>query len=182
MPLSIAHARIAVASLFVAISIVGVGFIFNYWSSQGIAGAAGRSMLFIVIMASVHLAGYLLYAQQTFPFRVETAPAHRASFEFSPQYWPALKDAIMLQLVIGMLTALMLDGGRSFEFFKVALIGHWIGILIAVGRRPLSPAKTDIFLIRWGVLLLLFATGWVAPFVWSLIGESHVSGWERLWN
>ena len=179
--MSVAHARIAVASLFVAISILGVGFVFGYWHSEGIAGAVGRSALFLVIMACVHLAGYLLYVEQHSPVHAE-AISPWASFDYSPQYWPALKLAVFLQLVLGVLTALMLDGGRSFGFLKVALIGHWIGILLIIGRRPHSPTKVDIFLIRWGVLLLLLVAAGIAPFIWLMIGEYHLSGWERLWH
>jgi hypothetical protein len=79
-----------------------------------------------------------------------------------------------------MLTALMLDGGRTFGFFKVAVLGHWVGILMIIGRRPISPTKWDIFFIRWGVLLLLTAAGLIAPLVWAIIGDSHLSGWQRL--
>jgi hypothetical protein len=181
--MAIAPARIAIAVSFVAISLLGAGFIYSYWASESVAGAAGRSILFVVIMASVHIAGYLLYVEQTIPLRSETvSPPVRASFEFAPQYWPAIKDAIILQLVFGFFTALMLDGGRSFEFFKVAFVGHWIGILMIVGRRPISPTKVDILFIRWGLLLLLLTMGVIAPFIWSMIGESHLSGWQRLWD
>jgi hypothetical protein len=180
--MTIAPARFAVAASFVAVSLVGTGFLFGYWASESIAGAAGRSILFIVIMASVHLAGYLLYVQQAPPMRPVSMPLPRASFEFSPQYWPAIKDAIVLQLLFGVPSALLLDGGRVFGFFKVALIGHLSGMLMIIGRRPMSPTKTDIFFIRWGILLLFLATGVIAPFIWSIIGESHLSGWQRLWD
>jgi hypothetical protein len=144
-------------------------------------GAVGRSALFLVIMACVHLAGYLLYVEQLSPVHAD-AISPRASFDYSPQYGPALKRAVLLQLVAGVLTALMLDGGRSLGFFKVAIIGHWIGILLITGRRPHSPTKVDIILIRWGALLLLLVAAGIAPFIWLMIGESHLSGWERLSN
>jgi hypothetical protein len=103
-------------------------------------------------------------------------------FELVSTYWPAFKSALIFQFVFGVLTALMLDGGRSFEFFKVAFAGHWIGILIIIGRRPISPTKADIFFIRWGLPVVMLATGLVAPFIWSMIGASHLSGWQRLWD
>jgi len=93
---------------------------------------------------------------------------------------PALRDGILLQAVFGVLTALMLDMGRSFGFFKVALIGHWMGIFVIMGRRPLSPTKWDIFFIRVGVLAILTLVVLIAPIVWNVIGESHLSGFERL--
>jgi hypothetical protein len=171
--MTIAPARIAVAASFMAISIVGAAFVFTYWASESISGAAGRSILFIVIMASVHLAGYLLYVQQALPTRAESTPLARASFEFSPQYWSAIKDAIILSLLFGVPSALLLDGGRVFGFFKVALIGHLSGILMTMGRRPMSPTSADILFIRWGVLLLFLATGVIAPFIW--VGDRRES-------
>jgi hypothetical protein len=180
--MTIAPARIAISASFVVISLLGAGFVFSYWASESVAGAAGRSILFIVIMASVHLAGYLLYVEQTLPMRAEAIPPSRASFEFSPNYWPAIKDAIVLQLLFGVPSALLLDGGRVFGFFKVALIGHISGILMIIGRRPISPTKADILFIRWGVPVVMLGTALVAPFIWPIIGESHLSGWQRLWD
>jgi hypothetical protein len=84
--------------------------------------------------------------------------------------------------MFGIPSALLLDGGRVFGFFKVAFVGHWIAILMIIGRRPMSPTKADILIVRWGVLLLLLATGVIAPFIWSVIGESHLNGWQRLWD
>ena len=176
-----AHARISVAVSFIIMSVAGAGFVFTYWSTQSIAAAAGRSILFVVVMACVHLAGYILYVQQNYPQPTEDVP-QRAAFEFSPRYGSALNQAIVLQIVFGVLTALMLDMGQSFGFFKVAFLGHWVGILLIIGRRPLSPTKVDIFFIRWGILLLLAITGGIAPLVWKIIGESDLNGWQRLWG
>ena len=174
-----AYARIAVTGSFVVMSIIGAGFVFSYWSSQSITTAAGCSILFLVIIACVHLAGYILYVRQD-SHKLAKAVPPQASFQYSASYWPALKVAIVGQVVLGILTALMLDGGRTFGFFKVALLGHWIGILMIIGRRPLAPIKWDLFFIRWGVLLLLIVAGLVAPLVWAIIGESSLSGWQRL--
>lgn len=176
-----AHARIAVATSFIVMSTVGAGLVFAYWYSQNSVVAAGRAVFFIVIMACVHLAGYLLFVQQDFANPVESA-APRGSFEISPLYWHALKTAVLLQLFFGALTSLMLDLGRSFGFFQVALLGHWIGILLIITRRPLSATKIDIFFIRWGIVLLLIMARLIAPLVWAIIGESDLSGWQRLWG
>ncbi len=141
--------------------------------------AAVRSTLFLMVMGCVHIAGYLLYVQQFAASTSETVP-DRSSFTFSDAYWPALKVAVILQAVLGILTALMLDGGRSFVFFEVAFVGHWIGILLIMGRRPLTPTRFDLIYVRYGVIINLVLAGIIAPAVWSLIGESTLSGWERL--
>src|SRR5438128_1748694 len=144
------RARIAVTISFIIMSIVGAVSVYFSWSRQNVAVATSRCVLFVVIVACVHLAGYMLYAQQDCPQPAE-AVSQRAPFEFSPLYWPALKFGVVLQLVFGMLAVLNLDTGESVGFFKVAFLGHWVGILLIMARRPLSPTKVDIFFIRWGI-------------------------------
>jgi hypothetical protein len=178
--MSDSQARIAVATSFIVMSMLGAGLLFITWSSQDTTVAVSRSILFIVVIACIHLAGYLLYVQQGGRDAVESAISQEPS-EASSQYWSALKHGIVLQLIVGVLAALSLDLGESLGFFTVAALGHWIGIFfIIIARRPHSPSKVDILFIRWGIVLLLIVTGLIAPFVWSLIGESHLSGWQRL--
>jgi hypothetical protein len=176
-----AHARIAVTASFVAVSVIGAGWVFAYWFAESTVVATARSMLFVLITACIHGAGYLMYIQQDAAKPAEAVPK-RTSFELSHEYWHALKHAILLQALFGVLTGLMLDGGRSFGFFKVAFVGHWVGILLIIGRRPLAPTKTDILCIRWGTVLLLAVADLGAPLVWSIVGESSLTGWERLWH
>ncbi|MEX2315693.1 MAG: hypothetical protein WD669_00980 [Pirellulales bacterium] len=175
------HARLAIAALYGLTSLIGFGLLFAFWASQSVAAASGRSLLFLLIMGCIHLAGYLLYVQQFAAEPVETSQS-RASFEFSPHYWPALKFAIVMQFVFGVLTALMLDMGESAGFFKVALISHWLLIFEIVGRRPMSPTSVDVVVIRYGLVFCWFVAGLVAPWVWSIIGESPLSGWDRLFG
>lgn len=175
------RARLVIGISFFAMSIIGVGVVFSSWANQSLADAFGRSILFLVIMGCVHLVGYLLYVQQFVPKSKDTAGG-RASFEFAPQYWSALKTGVVLQLVICVLTLLLLDMGRAFGFFRVALIAHWMGIIVIMGRRPTSPTKVDILFIRWGILPLFLLSVWLGPLVWRIIGESPLSGWERWWG
>jgi hypothetical protein len=175
------QARIAVGSLFVVTALAGAALVYSHWSNVSVPTASGRAILFVVIMACVSLAGYLLYEKQYDAKLIEAVP-EGMEFEFSPLYWPALKFGISVQAILGILMALMLDGGRSFELFKVAFLSHWCVILLSAARRPTWPTKTDIIFIRWGTPLLMLAVGAIAPFVWKIIGESDVSGWQRLWS
>jgi hypothetical protein len=175
----IATARLAVGVSFVVTSVLGFSFVFAYWANQSVVAAAGRGALFLAILGCVHLVGYLLYVDQFRPATVVSAERQN-SFDFWQQYGAAVKDALVVQGVFGVLTGLMLDGGRSFKFFTVALMGHWLTILLIIGRRPMSPTKFDIFCIRWGLVFAMLLVGVIAPAVWSIIGESHLSGLERL--
>jgi hypothetical protein len=100
--------------------------------------------------------------------------------DFSQYTWPAIKCGLLVDVVFSVLMALMLDGGRSARYCLVALIGHWLLIVLIVARRPASPTRIDLFCIRWGLPLLMILTNILAPYVCSVVGESTLSGIERL--
>src|SRR5262245_2781055 len=79
----------------------------------------------------------------------ESAP-ERSSFEFADEYQPALKIGAVLDAVLFVIGALMLDGGRAFGFVGIALGAHWIGNLMTMARRPLAPTRFDRFYVRYG--------------------------------
>lgn len=176
-----ARARVVVVVSFVLMSVMGAGFILAYWANQSVARAAYRSLLYLVIIGCVHLAGYLLYVQQ-FQAAASAPVSRRISSGISDKYWPALKQGLLLQIIFGVLSALILVAGDPFMLFAVALLGHWMGILMIVLRRPTSPTAVDLFFVRYGIVLLMIATVLVAPSVWSIIGESHLNGLERLFG
>ncbi|HEX3601299.1 MAG TPA: hypothetical protein VHU84_14200 [Lacipirellulaceae bacterium] len=173
------RAQASVAVSFVIISTLGAGFLFAAWASRSLATAEIRSTLFIVVMACVHIVGYILYAQQDLTGSTQPVLKQR-SFNISPRYAPAFGNAICFQAILGILTALLLDGGRTFSFFAVAFLAHWVGILLVVSRRPAAPTEFDLSFIRIGILPILLVTSGIAPAVWTIIGESDLSGWQRL--
>jgi len=85
------YARPIIIVSFVVASVLGASFVFAYWADQSIAIGATRSVLVVVILACVHLAGYLLYVRQfadgrtgkfTTPSASATEFAHR-----KPRQW-----------------------------------------------------------------------------------------------
>jgi hypothetical protein len=158
-------------------SVFGISVIFFAWAGTNLTLAVGRSILFVVVMGCVHLAGYLLYVRQ-FEGAAGTTPNAMAA-EIAPTWWPAARLAIKLDGALLILTALILDGGRSFAFCQVAVVGHWLGVLIVALRRFRSPTFWDVIFIRYGGIMLFLLLGLIAPAVWSIIGESPLSGLER---
>jgi len=105
--------------------------------------------------------------------------------KISAEYVPSLTVALWIDGVLLVLTALLLDGGRTFGFFSVAALAHWGAIAVILLRRPASPSRFDLIVVRYGALFFWCIIMWFAPVVWSIIGESHLSGWERfrsLWD
>lgn len=83
------------------------------------------------------------------------------------RYHRALEIAIGQHLVAFVATAFMLDGGEMLRMTLVAMAAYWTFILVILLRRPLSPTKIDLLVIRWGfvpvgaiALAAAFAIGW----------------------
>jgi hypothetical protein len=104
----------------------------------------------------------------------------RRLFELSLLYLPAVLTGFVVQVLLFLLTGLVLDFGRTNRLCAIALVGHWVGVLLVLHRRPLSPTRSDLWFIRWGAVPLLLAAPWVAELVYALIGHSSLSGLERL--
>ena len=91
----------------------------------------------------------------------------------------ALKSGVILQAVLFVVTACMLDGGQLSSQFLVAMIGYWLGVAFIVARREMQPSKLDLLFIRYGSLVLLVLAPFVAKIVYRMIGESPLTGLER---
>ena len=77
----------------------------------------------------------------------------------SPAYDRVFRTALITQLVIGCLAALLLDGGVTARVVGVAMLGFWLGVAILVTRHRFQPSKFDLAFIQWGfwpVLVIAF--------------------------
>jgi hypothetical protein len=173
------NARKSVGASFLILSSVGASFIFWRWSGKGSAVAFCQAAIFVVVMAAVHGAGFILYEEQKHPKSVE-ATLQSALHGISPLYWAAFREAAFAQSLLGIPMALLLDGGRTFSFFIVALLSDWVCIILIVARRPMTPTKFDLSFIRIGILPMCILTGAIAPLIWRIIGESDRNGLQRL--
>lgn len=81
-----------------------------------------------------------------------------SDIEFSPKYHSDVKHAIILQLVVGLLLLLLLDGGAMARLGGLVMVGFWIGTMVIMGLRPKAPTSADIRYIKWGYLPLLLLT------------------------
>jgi hypothetical protein len=127
---------------------------------------------------------------------VPTRP--RRSFEFSSRYHSALLWCLASQGVAGFLVGMTVGlfevwasisqpvvenpGPRFAEFLVIAVLSQWLVILYILLRRPKSPTKSDLWFIRVGIFPMLLAAPFLAYGVWSVIGHSTESGWERLFS
>ena len=74
---------------------------------------------------------------------------------FSEEYRRPIQWALIQQLVIGILSLLMLDGGMMARQCALVLVAFWVGTVLILWRRPANPTSWDLSLIQFGFVLLL---------------------------
>ena len=92
------------------------------------------------------------------------------SLPISPSYRKPVFEAVVLQILLGLLSALILDGGTTARICGIALVGFWVGAVLLICRRPHSPTRSDIELLRFGYLPLIVIAFFVVHFIWTLRG------------
>jgi len=106
---------------------------------------------------------------------VRAGSAGRPCFELSwlsisQSYRKPVFEAVALQLIVGILSLMILDGGTTTRICGIALVAFWGGATVLIWRRPQSPTTTDIELIRFGYLPLAALAFFLVHFIWSLRG------------
>ena len=88
------------------------------------------------------------------------------SIPLSDNYRGPLRSALVMQCVVVILSVLMLDFGISARIATIAMAAFWGGVLLMMARRPRNPTANDLWLIRYGFLLLFAVLQVVARCVW----------------
>ena len=92
------------------------------------------------------------------------------SVPISDDYRKPVFDAVVLQVIIGVLSLMILDGGECAQICGAALLAFWGGTAVLIWRHPQSPSKMDIRLLRFGYLPVVIFAGIVIRVVWHLRG------------
>lgn len=92
------------------------------------------------------------------------------SLPISPSYRRPVFEAVGLQVLLGFLSLLILDGGTTARICGIALIAFWGGAAVLIWRRPQSPTRTDIQLLRFGYLPLVVVAFFLVHFIWTMRG------------
>lgn len=166
--------RIVITRSFLATSVLGCLFLLTYWSNRGeLERGMVRSLAFVGIMGGVHSVGYRAYRYQGLhkglgeggsATEAESVadPLGRLSDRLASAYRKGFQLALVEQMLVLGLSALVLDGGRLFRVCGIATLVYWTVAMLIVGRRPASPTSFDLVLIRYGSLLLPLLVGGVA--------------------
>ena len=91
--------------------------------------------------------------------------------ELSKDYWLALQVSLVFQVVFMLLAGMILDGGQCAQWCAVSLAAYWGGLIVILLRRPKTPTRIDLFLIRWSFpAICFFITPFMMILVWKLRG------------
>jgi hypothetical protein len=96
--------------------------------------------------------------------------AMRLPLPISLKYDTCIFEAVGLQLVLGLLSLLILDGGRVAQMCGIALAAFWSGAVVLIWRHPQSPSRLDLELIRFGYLPVAVIAFFLAGWIWHLRG------------
>jgi len=92
------------------------------------------------------------------------------SLPISPSYRKAVFEAAALQVLLGLLSALLLDGGTMARICGIALVAFWGGAIVLIWRRPLFPSRTDIEFVRFGYLPVVVIAFFLVHFISQIRG------------
>jgi hypothetical protein len=98
------------------------------------------------------------------------APQRRNWRDYSPAFNGAMLTGLEIQGVLGILTALILDGGQMHRAFWVAMLCQWSAVFIILLRRPMNPTRLDLAIVRYGVIPLLIVVAGFGPILLRLLG------------
>lgn len=155
------NAKWQLAASFLFCSACGVLFVYTQWGEQSTPLAVGRSAIFVLILAAVHLGGFALNARQFQPTTVAVDTAVESAAEDESSAF--LRVVLLQQIPLLFLTSLLLDGGGTFRGYCVGAIVHWavIGIIHMRQRRT----HIDMIIVRWGFIPIVVLTGLMARLV-----------------
>jgi hypothetical protein len=89
----------------------------------------------------------------------------------SEDYDRAVKVSLVLHVVCLSVSGLLLDDGQLAQWCGVSLVAYWSAYTVIAVRRPQTPTKLDLFLIRWGYPALCFSiTPFLMILIWKLRG------------
>ncbi len=88
----------------------------------------------------------------------------------SKDYRSALQPSVVLQIIIGLGAAIAIDGGASFELWWRPMAAYYGCFIVMVFRRPNTPTKLDLTLVKWGFVLLIPCTFIFSVLIWRWMG------------
>lgn len=77
---------------------------------------------------------------------------------------------LTVALIFLFASSTILDGGQIFQFVGATTLVYCLGIVVIICRRPQSPTKADLWLVRFGFFILLLVVPMIIVLGWRLRG------------
>jgi hypothetical protein len=88
----------------------------------------------------------------------------------SESYRGPLRSAVICSFIITVLSVLVLDGGEIARLSAFGLLVYWFWVFWAMWKRPKSPTRTDLQIIRCGCLPFVVGFDVAMFYAWHLRG------------
>ncbi len=86
----------------------------------------------------------------------------------SDKYISPIRDSFALQVLFALLGSIIIDNGFCARAVIISIAAYWAGFLLIAIRRPRTPTKWDLLIVRWGFLVILFVAVPVATLAVAL--------------
>ena len=94
----------------------------------------------------------------------------RHAIPISKDYDSPVFEALAIQVVIAILSAMVLDGGRVAQVCGVAILAFWGGVAVLICRHPLKPSRIELQFVRFGYLPVVVVAFFLLNWIWHLRG------------
>jgi hypothetical protein len=94
----------------------------------------------------------------------------RQAIPISKDHDSPIFEALAVQVIIAILSLMILDGGQVAQICGVALVAFWGGVSVLIYRRPHTPSRTDLQVIRFGYLPVVVLAFVLVNWAWHLRG------------
>ena len=81
--------------------------------------------------------------------------------------------SLVVQVLLFLVASTALDFGETFVAFTYGAVAYWIGVAMILRRKSKELIRTDVFYLKYGLIVLSLASWILSPIIWSLRGKGY---------
>ncbi len=82
------------------------------------------------------------------------------------KYRTSLVVSLCFASFLCVLTSVTMDGGISLNILARSVPAYAALVLLVILRRPATPTRLDLILVRWGLVIIFVLSVFVLPPLW----------------
>jgi hypothetical protein len=79
--------------------------------------------------------------------------------------------SLVVQVLLFLLASITFDYGETFVAFTYSAVAYWIGVAMILRRRSNELIRTDVFYLKYGLIVLSLVSWNLSPMIWALRGK-----------